>query len=103
MDTVRWERVSIDIGALETEQDLLNEIDDGMQNLLDGAEGRSVVVRMTLAGRGELNRFLGQPGAVDDLLAGVNEQWAERLPFVWCERIEDETAAAIDREALRVR
>ena len=100
-DTVRWERVSIDISALETEQDLLNEIDDAMQNLLDGAEGRSVVVRMTLAGRGELNRFLGQPGAVDDLLAGVNEQWAERLPFVWCERIEDETAAAIDRDALR--
>ena len=100
-DTVRWERVSIDIGALETEQDLLNEIDDGMQNLLDSAEGRSVVVRMTLAGRGELNRFLGQPGAVDDLLSGVNDQWAERLPFVWCERIEDETAASIDRDALR--
>ena len=57
-DTVRWERVSSDIGALETEQDLLNEIDDAMQSLLDSAEGRSVVVRMTLTGRGELNRFL---------------------------------------------
>ncbi len=100
-DTVRWERVSIDISALETEQDLLNEIDDAMQGLLDGAERRSVVVRMTVTGRGELNRFLGQPGAVDDLLASINDQWAERLPFVWCERIEDETAAAIDRDALR--
>ena len=57
-DTVRWERVSIDITAMETEQDLLNEIDDAMQNLLNGAEGRSVVVRMILTGRGELNRFL---------------------------------------------
>ncbi len=100
-DTVRWERVNIEISGLETEQDLLNEIDDAMQNLLDGAEGRSVVVRMALTGRGELNRFLRQPGAVDDVLAGVNDQWAERLPFVWCERIEDETAAAIDRDALR--
>ncbi len=100
-DTVRWERVSIDISAMETEQDILNEIDDGMHSLLDGAEGRSVVVRMTLTGRGELNRFLRQPGAVDDLLAGVNDQWAEGLPFVWCERIEDETAAAIDRDAMR--
>ena len=62
--------MTIDISALETEQDLLNEIDDAMQNLLDGAEGRSVVVRMTLTGRGELNRFLGQPVVVDDLLAG---------------------------------
>ena len=100
-DTVRWERLSIDISALQTEQDLLNEIDDAMQNLLDGAQGRSVVVRMTLTGRGELNRFLRQPGVADDLLAGVNDQWAERLPFVWCERIEDGTAAAIDRDALR--
>ena len=100
-DTVRWERASIDISAMETEQDLLNQIDDAMQSLLDEAEGRLVVVRMTLTGRGELNRFLRQPGAVDDLLAGVNDQWAERLPFVWCERIEDETAAAIDRNAMR--
>ena len=100
-DTVRWERVRIDIGALETEQDLLDAIDDAMQILVDGAEGRSVVARMTLTGRGELNQFLRQPGAVDDLLAGVSDQWAQRLPFVWCERIEDETAAAINRDALR--
>ena len=91
----------IDIGALETEQDLLDAIDDAMQILVDGAEGRSVVARMTLTGRGELNQFLRQPGAVDDLLAGVSDQWAQRLPFVWCERIEDETAAAINHDALR--
>ena len=100
-DTVRWERARVDISALETEQDLLNEIDDAMQSLLDSAEGRSVVARMILTGRGELNQFLRQPDAVDDLLEGVNDQWAGRLPFVWCERIEDETGAAIDREALR--
>ena len=100
-DTVRWERVSIDISALETEQDLLDAVGGAMQNLLDGAEGKSVVVRTTITGRGELNRFLRQHGAVDDLLAVVNDQWAERLPFVWCERIEDETAAVIDRDAMR--
>ena len=100
-DTVRWERVSIDISALETEEDLLDAVGGAMQNLLDGAEGKSVVVRTTITGRGELNRFLRQHGAVDDLLAVVNDQWAERLPFVWCERIEDETAAVIDRDAMR--
>ena len=100
-DTVRWERTGIDISTLETEQDLLNEIDDAMQNLADGAEGRSVVTRMTLTGRGELNRFLRQPNAVDHILEGVNEQWARRLPFVWCERIEDETSSPIDLESRR--
>lgn len=100
-DTVRWEQAIIDISALETEQDLIDGIDDAMQSLLDDADGRSVVVRVTLTGRGDLNRFLRQPGTVDDLLAGVNDQRSERLPFVWCERIQDETAAAIDRDALR--
>ena len=100
-DTVRWELASIDIGTLETEQDLLNEIDDKMQSLLDGAEGRSIVVRMTLNGRGELTRFLRQPGAVDDLRGVVNDRWADRLPFAWCERIQDEAAVAIDPDALR--
>ena len=100
-DTVRWERTKIDISALVTEQDLLNAVDDAMQILQDSAEGRSVVARMTLTGRGELNQFLSQPSAVDDLLEGINEQWAGRLPFLWCERIEDETATPIDREAMR--
>ena len=100
-DTVRWERARVDISALETEQDLLNEIDDAMQSLLDRAEGRSVVARITLSGRGELNRFLRQPNAVEDLLQGVNDQWAGRSPFVWCERVEEETAAPIDRAVMR--
>ena len=100
-DTVRWERASVDISALETEQDLLNEIDVVMQSLLDSAEDRSVVARMILTGRGELNQFLRQPNAVDDLLEGVNDQWAGRLPFVWCERIEDETSSPIDLESRR--
>ena len=100
-DTVRWEQASVDISAMGTEQELVDAIADEMQSLLDGAEGRSIVVRMTLNGRGELNRFLCQPGAVDDLLVIINEQWAERLPFAWCERIQDETAVDIDRDALR--
>ena len=100
-DTVRWERASIDISALDTEQDLLNEIDDAVQNLQDGAQGRSVVARITLNGRGQLNQSLRRPNAMGDILEVVNEEWAGQQPFVWCERIEDETGAAIDREALR--
>ncbi len=86
---------------METEQDLLNELDDAVQNLQDGAQGRSVVARITLNGRGQLNQSLRRPNAVGDILEVVNEEWAGQQPFVWCERIEDETGAAIDREALR--
>ena len=99
MDTVRWEWLDWDIAALDTEQDLLDALHKGMQALLDGAEGRSVVVRVRLTGRGELNRNLRRPNAIEDLVEAINQEWAERSPFVWCERIEDASASPFDREA----
>ncbi|WP_238314919.1 hypothetical protein, partial [Methylobacterium crusticola] len=68
MDTVRWARLDSDIGAFETEQELLDALHERMQGVLDGADGRSVVVRMTLTGSGELNRTLRRPNTIEDLV-----------------------------------
>ena len=99
MDTVRWARLDSDIAALDTEQDLLDALHKGMQALLDGADGQSVVVRVRLTGRGELSRKLRGPNMIEDLVEAINGEWAERSPFVWCERIEDASASPFDREA----
>ena len=97
--TVRWERLQIDIDPFKTEQDLLNALHQGMQGVVDGADGQSVVVRVTLTGRGELNRNLRRPNTIEDLVEAINGEWAERSPFVWCERIEDASGSPFDREA----
>ena len=60
-----------------------------------------MVARITLNGRGQLYQSLRRPNAVGNILEVVNEEWAGQQPFVWCERIEDETGAVIDRKALR--
>ena len=99
MDTVRWARLVSDIGAFETEQELLDALHERMQGMLDGAEGRSVVVRMTLTGRGELNRTLRRPSTTEDLVEAINREWAEGSPFAWCERIEDASGSPFDRQA----
>ena len=99
MGTVRWARLDSDIATLDTEQDLLDALDKGMQALLDGAGGRSVVVRVTLTGRGELNRSLRRPNTIEDIVEEINREWAEGSPFIWCERIEDASASPFDREA----
>lgn len=99
MDTVRWARLDWDIGVFKTEQDLLDALHKGMQALRDDAEGRSVVVRLTLTGRGELNRALRRPNMMEDLVEEMNREWAEGSPFAWCERVEDESASPFDREA----
>ena len=99
MDEVRWERRDVDIGSFKTEQALLNALDAKMKELLDAADGRSVIVRVTLTGRGDLNKsLLCQPNAVDHLVEEINEERASQSPFAWCERIEDETAPPFDRQ-----
>ena len=99
MATVRWETLPVDIAPFEREQELLDALQEGMQGLLDSTDGRSAVARVTLTGRGALNRTLRRPNAIDDLVEEINGEWAERSPFVWCERIEDASASPFDREA----
>ena len=101
MATVQWESLPVDITPFETEQQLLDALHQWMQRVLDGADDRSVVVRMTLTGRGELNRTLRRPNTIEDLVEAINREWAEGSPFVWCERIEDASASPVDREARR--
>ncbi len=98
MDCIRWERLAADIGAQETEQALLDALHEGMQGMLDAAADRPVIVRVSLTGRGKLNRFLRQANTVDDLVEQINNTWVGRTPFAWCERVEDRTRAPFDRK-----
>lgn len=98
VDTVRWERPVLDISDMETEQDLRDGLHQSMENTLAEANGRSVVLRITLTGRSGLHGALRRPNFVQDLIDDLTQEWAERSPFAWCERIEDETAPPFNRE-----
>jgi len=63
------------------------------------AEGRDVVCRVILVGRGPLHEQLAADGAVDDLLEAARNSWSGGSPWVWVERIKDSTRPAIDIEA----
>ena len=58
VDLIRWERVSVDISPLELEQSLLDALHGKMEDMLDSADGRSVVARVSITGRGELSALL---------------------------------------------
>ena len=98
MDTVRWSRPCLDISSMETEQDLLESSSDLMGESLSAAEGRSVVARITLIGRGVISHSLRRPGFMEEVREDVNQEWQGQSPFAWCERIDNETASPFNRE-----
>ena len=98
VDSIRWEHIAVDISPMETEQDLLDALHERMQGVLDDAGNRHVLVRVTLRGRGRLTDFLRRTHAENDLSEQINDAWVDRTPFLWCDRVEDETRATFDRE-----
>ena len=98
VDTVRWERLVLDISSMQTAQDLLNVLHQSTEEALGKANGRSIVLRITLKGRGALYDSLRTREFVQDLMDDLNGEWSGRTPFAWCERIEDETAPTFNRQ-----
>ena len=95
MDVVRWETLEVDIAGLEDEQGLLNAIDEAAVSCGVSTGGRPVVFRLALTGRGPLHRRLRREGTVDHIQERLNEQFANAQPWLWCERIQVNTAAPV--------
>ena len=102
-DVIRWVRKELDIGGLENEQRLLDAIYGIADSALEDADGRHVVLRAAIVGRGEMNRWLRSPDTLDDILGQLNEEYAGGLPWLWCERIQLDTAPSINREQVTLR
>jgi exonuclease SbcD len=98
LDRVRFERVELDISG---EADLPSL----RKTLLSRAvsDGGDVLLTIALAGRGPLHRDLRRPGALADLLRDVRDELGVASPFVWVDRIVDQTRAELDRAAIRRR
>ena len=68
VDLVRWESAQIDISDPETEQALLDAIEQRMLGLSDEAERRTLVVRLELVGSGPVHDSLIRPDFVEGII-----------------------------------
>lgn len=102
LDTVRWVEKDVSIEGIATEQELLRRLQRSVAAIREEEEGRSVMLRFRLHGRGELHSRLSQPLALDTLL---EELQADELPmegqsWVYCCSLTAHTGAPIDWDAL---
>ena len=103
VDVVRWEMPEVGIDGLDTEQDVLNEINSVCDAAIQDAGGRPVICRLTLAGRGPQDGWLRRPGTIEHLQEQINERHSIAGSWLWCERIQIATAATVDREQVAQR
>lgn len=100
VDSVRRERKILEISSLRSEQELVRAL-EALRNDVRLGEGRGVLLRVELRGRGELHDTLIRPGIREDLWHHLREGEELREDFVWTETLEDHTAPRADGEALR--
>ena len=98
VDVVRWETLSLDIRELETEQAIIDAANDRAEAVLEASDKRPVVTRLVLTGRGPMHRSLRQAGVADAILEQLNDRYANAQPWLWCERVQVDTASQLDRE-----
>ena len=97
VDTVRWEPLEVGIADLENDQGLLEAVDHAVEDARDAADGRDLIIRLSLTGRGPTHASLVREGFVDDIKTQLNDTWAGQRPFTYCERVSNTTSPTVDR------
>jgi DNA repair exonuclease SbcCD nuclease subunit len=98
LDRIRFTQVEIDIS---NETDLHSLRGTILKQAV--REERDLLLTVQLSGRGPLHRDLRRPGALADLVRDVRDELGVASPFVWVDRILDQTRPELDRETIRRR
>lgn len=94
-DVVRWQPIDVEIAGLDTDEALGTACREAIGRAVDAADGRSLVIRLRLTGRGPLHGHLVRTGYLEDLRLLLNEERGTR-PFAWVESVRDATRAEVD-------
>ncbi|MBO7745585.1 DNA repair exonuclease [Paenibacillus sp. MWE-103] len=113
LDTVRWANLDAPIDGLTSEQALLDAMERRALEAAAANEGRSLMARLKLTGRGPMHGLLGDAERLDELLAGLRDRMAEsdygtgaagaeagETPWCWIASLESAAGADADPAAL---
>jgi DNA repair protein SbcD/Mre11 len=100
-DVVRWQPIEVPIDDLADDEALGRACREAVGEAIDGSDGRSLIVRLRLTGRGPMHPTLRRTGYLEDLRLLLNEETVGGSPFAWVESVRDVTRAEVDLEARR--
>lgn len=100
LDVVRFVSGSFAIDEFTDPGELHDALLAMADQLTSANPGRPLVLRSTATGRGELHGLLARRASRDELLVALREEGLGRHPYVWWDRLDDQTAPAVDLESL---
>lgn len=100
-DVVRWHPIELPIADVPDDEALHRACREAVAAAIDAADGRSLVIRLRLAGRGPLHGNVRRPGYLDDLRQLLNDECSAVPPFAWVESIRDATRPDVDLDTRR--
>ncbi len=85
LDAVRFSEKDIDIAPFSGLEELAPALEDAVREMAEDAEGRGLICRLRLSGRGPLHAELSASGARADLLGRLRERLSSPSPLLWPE------------------
>ena len=101
LDAIRWAEIDVSIDGIPTLDRLCLALHTSVRDLARQADGRAVICRTRLTGRGALYQELRKGNNVEDLLERTRESLAYEDPFVWVQEIDFLCRPEIDLEERR--
>lgn len=102
-DRLRFVHVRLDVGLCADVAELQDALLAQSAHELEAAQGRGLLLRVHLEGRGAVHADLRAPDAAGELLQALRELSVGATPLIWWESIKDASRPALDRRTLRAR
>ena len=103
LDVVRFDAFDMDIAGLADVSGLIDALVEAACERAATHGGRTVVLRVSLTGRGAVHLDLRRSHVRDQFLLPVRTALASATPAVWLDAIDDRTSPELDVAALRGR
>jgi DNA repair protein SbcD/Mre11 len=103
LDAVRFGEVVVEVDDVPEVAGIADRLLAAGDLARDEADGRALVLRARLTGRGELHHELARPGVHAQLLDRLRDAARTLTPPLWWDALEIGTRPVLDREAVRER
>ncbi len=100
LDSIRFASLEVDLAGIDDVATLQRTLMERAEELQGRHDGRSLILRASLTGRGALYSELRHAGRLDEILDVLRQEGDRPRGFLWWEDLRNEASAPLDREKL---